>query len=287
MRTLATLALASFCLAFTAQATTPSPLVSEAASGDPDLGQGLQDGRVADVAFMDANGNGAVDAADPDEPVYLDADANHEVTYGDVRLTAFLRYAVGTGVDVANRDVGHALTPLSGWFAHDGSTWYLDGDSTATVTVADLRFGATVEKVRAGDAALGHALTAPASAKGSISWLDVNHDGRRALAEPLFLDTDPFTGGGLKVSIGDLRVTPQGAGLDDEATRPEVEQVVASHLAAPSGVGSAATSDAAAPAPPTWRTLDWILVVVGVANLAGFVVVGRLAAARHPKSPFK
>jgi len=36
-----------------------------------------------------------------------------------------------------------------------------------------------------------------------------------------------------------------------------------------------------------WRVLDWVLVVVGVANLAGLIVVGRLAAARSPRNPFK
>jgi len=55
--------------------------------------------------------------------------------------------------------------------------------------------------------------------------------------------------------------------------------------------GSSLPPAASAPAQPAqaagWRVLDWILVVVGVANLAGLVVVGRLAAGRSPRNPFK
>lgn len=269
------------------------PPLSEVGMGDPDLGQSLREASMAAVSFLDANNNGRLDVADPDEPVYLDLDASRVLGYGDLRLLPFLRYPAGSVVDLANRDAGRALASIPGWFARDGTTWYLDSDSSGTVSIADLRFTDTIEKVRLGDPYLGKTLTGTGTSRGTVAWSDPGNDGSRQALDPLYLDLGAVGPEGRKVSIGDLRITPQGMGLDDDANQTDVAAAVATAkatMAPPAPVTTAPSADAtSAPgpalAPSEWRTLDWVLVVVGVANLAGLVVVGRMATARQPRNP--
>jgi hypothetical protein len=289
-------ALAATLLLSAVPASAAEPLVAVVPRGDPDVGAAFAEARGAAFAFLDANGNTALDRADPDEPVYIDADGSRAVSHGDLRLTAFGRYPAGTVVELANRDFGRPLTVLIGWLAHDGDTWYFDADAGSKVSVGDLRLAAGgVEKVGPGDAMLNRGLEATPSPRGTLFHLDRDRDNARDALEPILIDQDASGAGYRTVSAGDLRFTPSGFGRDDEVTQQELRDAVAARgtqappgtgVPAGSGTGAGTVPVAEAPAPPTWRILDWILVVVGVANLAGLVVVGRMAAARRPKEPF-
>src|ERR1041385_5343063 len=114
----------------------------------------------AGLGYLDANANAHPDAATPQEPVYLDLDGNHQVSYGDLRLSAFLGYPAGAVVDLANRDVGRPLAAVPGWFATAGSAWFVDVDGSATVSIGDVRLDPFGAQVAAGDAALGTPLQA-------------------------------------------------------------------------------------------------------------------------------
>jgi hypothetical protein len=266
-------------LVVAAAAKAPS-LVAPVTGGDADLGTPLPSSFHFRVAYVDANGNGRVDSAAPDEPVYLDVDGSQTVSYGDIRLTEF-HYPAGTVVDLGNRDFGLKLSG-SGVLARAGSLWFADTDSTLTVSPSDVRLD-SFTKVLAGDADLGAPLDIPPSARGALWWHDADGDGRRGAMETLYVDMDPYAAGLRGVTVGDLRIVPGPFGVDDYVREGDLAGLV------PPAASPEAPLQAAVPvaqAEAGWRTLDWILVVVGVANLAGLVIVGRLAAARHPRNPF-
>lgn len=289
-------ALAVALLLSAVPALAQGPFFGVVLRGDEAIGTALVETRGAVFAFLDANGNAALDRSEPDEPIYLDADGNRAVSHGDLRLTPFGRYPSGSAVDLPNRDVGRTLTVMHGWLAHDGDTWYFDAADNR-VSVGDLRFGpAGVEKVGPGDAMLQRSLQATASPQGALFYVNADRDNVRDALEPLLVDHDASGAGYRTVSAGDLRFTPSGFGVDDEVTRQELQDALAARGqgssapggGGPSGTGaSAGTSASTGTPPPSWRILDWILVVLGVANLAGLVVVGRMAAARKPREPFK
>ncbi|MEA3191468.1 MAG: hypothetical protein QOD77_2050 [Thermoplasmata archaeon] len=248
----------------------------------------------ATIGFLDADGDNRVDEANPDEPAYVDVDHDGRASYGDIRLTAFAAYPAGTRVDFTSRDFGLTLAQPAGWFATGEEGWYLDFDFTGTVTEGDLRADGprAATKAHAGDSDLGDPLTQaqvgmlPAS---RIAVRDLDHDGRAGLDEPLYLDMDGAspTGGARRVSVGDVRIVPGKLSVDDGPTRAEFDDAVAQAAAGRDTEGNpvlaAEVQDTEAKA--SWRVLDWILVAVGVLNLAGLAIVYK--AATQPRHPFK
>jgi hypothetical protein len=283
------LALAALLLLALPASAAPAPFLAALKAGDTDLNQPLTT-FTAKVGYLDGNVNGSPDAAAPDENVYLDLDGSTSVSYGDLRLTPFDTYAAGTVVDLANRDVGRALASVdySVWFAHAGESWYLDMDSSRTVSVGDVRMAATAPgKVHAGDAALGTPLARPDGARtGSLGWWG---SGPRNPTGALYVDIDIFSTGNGRTSAGDLRLTPAGFAPDDAPTRAEFEQAQHAGTQTVSASGSAAPPASFGSAPSAWRALDWLLVGLAVLNLAGLVAVARrLEHLRGPpRNPFK
>lgn len=227
VRLLALAPAALLLAALPAQAAT-QPLLAAVEAGDADLGLGLAAFQPF-VDFNDVNGNGVADLGDPDETVYLDLDGDHTVSYGDVRLTAFLAYPALSVADTTNRDIGRVLKDLRGWFARDAAgAWYFDSDAGGAVNPGDLALtgAAPGTKVRPGSADIGTALT---GVQGTlppgqrIGWVDADRDSRRDGGEAIYVDLDANRA----VSRGDLRVTPGGLGLDNNPTRAEYEALAA------------------------------------------------------------
>jgi len=233
----------------------------------------------ASLGYVDANLNGRIDGLAPDEPVYLDVDHEGTVSYGDVRLTAFLDAPAGSTVDVTNRDYGLRLAQPTPWFSSTPSgAWYIDADSSGSVSAGDVRvWGDNAPgKVPPGDALAGTALKGAqvgASSFNRLAIRDTNGNGRYDVGEVLYLDVDNNMGGGSgRVSPGDLRITPAG---------PYTDPLAVANDGTPLATGTA--NNAAKATPDSWRSLDWILVALAVANLAGFVI---LARQNRPKNPF-
>lgn len=214
--------------ALPAQGAGPS-FAAPVRPGDGDLGTALIS-FLAPVGFVDANGNGAVDAVQPDEALYLDLDASRTVSFGDLRLTGFLTYAAGSSVDQSNRDFGRFLATPTGWFAHDGpQRWYFDSDASKTVSLADVRITGDAQgsKVRVGDPDAGAALTQVQAIanppKLRVGWADADRDNVRQLTEAVYLDVNLNS----EVDAGEVRFTTTGLGLDNEPTRGEFDAAVA------------------------------------------------------------
>lgn len=266
MRWTALFALAVVLLPASACAAT---LVAEVVGSDTDVGTELRTQRVP-FAFLDANGNGHLDTAQPREPVYLDVDGSGAVSYGDVRITPFGAYASNTQVDVANADAGRPLVAAPGWFARGNSGWVADLDNSGTVTIGDVRFTADGPMQVDGAQATGETLRVQGNA-GTLAT--------GSLARTLYLDVDQNSGGG-RVSAGDLRIVPGPMASDAAPAAPAANPAVPGQTTTVTG---AATTPAGKSAPDSWRPLDWVLVALAVANLAGLAI---LARAQRPKNPF-
>ena len=260
------------------QAQSGASLVQTVQIGDAQLGATLI-ALPAKVGFIDADNDGSIDGAAPQEPVYLDIAGDGRVSYGDMRLTRFGDYAPGTIVDVPNRDFGHNLGTPSGWFgAIQGQIATFDADFSGTVSAGDIRLDGT--HVLAGDADIGTTSTIIQGTTGSsqrVGFVDDNANGRRDRGENVFLDMDESTpGGSRKVSQGDIRFAIAGFGVEDSVSRAEFDAL---RTAAPGTDGGVAPDNRV-------TDFDWLLVSLAVVNLLGLAYVVR-AISKKPKNPFK
>ncbi len=249
-------------------ATADGALVTEVQASDSDNGMAFTNQRVY-VGFIDANGSGHPDLVDPREPVYLDLDASATVSYGDLRLTPFGAYAADTQVDVSNTDAGRTLASAPGWFARATDGWVIDVDNSATLTAGDVRLAAGGPVQVTGSLATGDALHTQGIA-GSL--------GVGAQPHVFYLDVAPGYGGAGPVAPGDLRIVPGPL-----AAEPKPQAPPAGDAATPSTTPAAAPGSAIG-VPDSWRTLDWVIVALTVANLAGLAI---LARPQKPRNPFK
>lgn len=241
------------------------------------------------VAFVDGDGDYRIDATNPDEPVYLDTNHDGMVSFGDVRLTTFGNYPRWSTVDLPNVDYGLKLTTTSGWFARDApGAWYFDSDASLTITAGDLRVTGPGGKVTQADAR-GAALTpvqqnVPQANRMAIK--DLNADGAYQPGETIYVDTDRNTGAGGTVSADDLRFTPGPLATDKVAAAPPPPPAGSGDTGSDAGSDTTTTIDGRTYVQQTastgWRTLDWILVALAVANLAAFVFVVRTVKPRNP-----
>lgn len=248
---------------------------------DPTLGQPLS-ATTSALTFLDADGDAQPDSEMPDEPVYLDMDASRDVSFGDVRLTAYGAYPAFTLVDVTNRDTGRRLVVASGWLGVDDGRWSADLDGSRTTSVGDVRLDGDSPgtKLRLGHDGLGHRLESPASAvgiTGQLDHVDANRDGRWGVGSALYLDVD----GDRIVSAGDLRLTPLGFGLDAEPSPAEVEAAL-QVLAAAEAARAAAAEEEGGWA--TWQTATLLAAFAALAIVAIVVVRSRRTAG--PRDPF-
>jgi hypothetical protein len=285
------LILASICL-LAAIVAISGPVAAQtgpgAASVEP--GDAAADQRITPincvVGFLDGDADYQIDATSPDEPVYLDTNHDGVVSFGDVRLTAFGSYARWSTVDLPNVDYGHKLTTTTGWFAREATgAWYFDSDASLTITAGDVRVTGPGGKVAQSDAR-GAALTPVqqnVAQTNRIAIKDLNADGAYQPGETLYVDTDRNTGAGGTVSADDLRITPGPLATDKATAAPPPPPPPGS-----SGTGSDTTTTidgrtyVQQTASTGWRTLDWILVGLAVANLAAFIFVVRTVKPRNP-----
>jgi hypothetical protein len=194
---------------FTFGALTPiTPIV---AASDTDVGTPLTafDG-VAPApveCFVDLDGSGGFT---PGEPIYRQAAAACvAVVAGNVRLTPFGAFPVGSIVAGGNPDVGNATAAFllgelyvdldgSGSFT-PGEPIYRDVDGNGAVSAGDLRLSVTT-----GDGDVTFLLTAfPAT----DLYVDADGFGTYSLGEVVYRDVD----GSVTVSGGDIRLTAFGA----------------------------------------------------------------------------
>lgn len=271
-----------------AHAATPSPLLRLVAPGESGIGDSLQPLN-AGVGYLDGNGNGKVDAADPNEPVYLDLDGSRSVSYADVRLTAFLDYPAGSMVAIANRDLGLSLGTPSGWFASSGGDWFLDFDYSASISAGDLRLSLQAgTKVLASDHDNGAPLEVAqgsVSANNRVNYVDRNGDRIRQAGEPIVLDMDENSPSGARhYSVGDLVVVASGF-----ATEPATSgSTVSGTTVVQGGTTTVLPGNNVASVQPEWRSTDWALLALTLLNLVGLIVVARnLSLAEKPRNPFR
>jgi hypothetical protein len=240
--------------------------IADVGGNDPDANASYTNNRAA-LGFLDGNGDGHLQVANPAEPVYIDLDNSNSVTYGDIRLTAFTPYAAGTRVDLTNVDAGRPLASVTGWFAKGADGWVADLDGSGTLSVGDLRFiGEVPRQAMPGDADLGLALTP----------LVGGHNFAMTTGGGLFLDVDVSGTGGGRVSPGDARITPGPFAKDTPSTATGATTTIAPDPLVKTTEGG-------------WRLLDGILVALAILNLAGLLFVVRSVNQLRgpPKSPFK
>jgi len=280
MRTVLLL-LAVVCLLALPAHALATPVLAQVKAGDADINATLENFQ-AGIGYYDGNVNGHFDTV-PDEPAYIDVDNSHSVSYGDLRLTAFAGHASGVSVLLADIDMGRPLAmPNNAWFLRttDGS-WAIDMDASSTLTAGDIVFPAgTPAKADAATPGLGGRLArVEGSQVGMLSSLHREHDADTVL----YAEMDSFTTGAGRVSAGDLRLTPAAAAAGAATTTGTAAS------GAMGGSDGAAAPAAATSAPPAWRTLDWLLVGVGVLNLVGLVAVARMVNHLRgpPRNPFK
>jgi hypothetical protein len=291
--TLLVAALAATALSLPAQAQ--SSTFSVVAQGDAADGRTLSTlAAGAGIGYFDADNDGAADPSSPTEPVYLDLDGSHSVSYGDVRLAAHGHYPAASTVDVTNADLSLPLTAPRGWLASTAqAAWYLDLDGNLQVSAGDLRlsdrFGG---HVGAGDGDVRTPLQAAQTATpsfGRIGYVDGNSNGRADAGEGLYFDLDASGAPGSgKVNAGDLRVAPGGPGLDDGPTRAEFDQATgkASATGGPGSTGGlTVVHDHETTRTSAWGTPETVLLVLALANLAGLAVLWRRDS--RPRNPFK
>jgi hypothetical protein len=285
---LAALALAALPLPALAQSAGFAATVGGSDSGVQQPLQGLN----TYLGYVDADGDARPEGGEPEEPVYLDLDGNRQVSYGDLRLTAVAGYPAGTSVVVGNQDFALALAVAPGWFARSGPNWFVDVDGDRAVSAGDLRLGASPSRVKSSDGDVRSGLEAVQTQMSQslrVGYLDLDNDGSRDPSEAVYLDLDPSGSPGIgKATAGDLRLTPTGPGLDDGPTRAEFE---AAGRASDDGSGDAGGDgvtlvggdrDGGGSA---WGTPETVLLILGLANLAGLSVLYRRSA--RPRNPFK
>ncbi|MGQ0534723.1 MAG: hypothetical protein ACT4PT_01475 [Methanobacteriota archaeon] len=212
-------------MAASVAAQTPD-VVAVVVASDADLFAALQlfAGR---FGFVDGNGNGAPDVAEPVETAYFDFDTSGTVSFGDLRLSPFFRYPAGSSVEYTNRDVGRPLVPSRGWIGRTvAGDWYVDIDASGGTSVGDVRLaGPTPGTMRPGEPDLGRPLVAEQNTipdAQRLGWVG-GPGTRRGVAAAVYADMNRD---GL-VSAGDLRFRPSGPGLDDEPTRAEADAATA------------------------------------------------------------
>lgn len=203
------------------------PVFTEVESGDDDANRAFSTTDAIDLVWVNFDTDNQVDPVDPAEPVYISLGFTAQANYGDVRLTDFLTYPVGTAVNYTNRDVGLETSELSGWFAQDGEgNWFIDADGDGEVSPGDLRLnvGGTVEHVRAGDAAIGRSLEEVQD--GVLAGNRVLHrdEGPSGVdwRDTFYLDLD----GNGQVNPGELRFQGSRLGIDDAPTGRAFEAAV-------------------------------------------------------------
>ncbi len=124
------------------------------------------------------------------------------------------------------------------------------------------------------------------SSLSRLGYLDLDSDNGRDAREPLIFDLDPNGSPGQgKATMGDLRLTPSGAAVDDSVSRAEFEAALAAAGVDATGAEPQRTPDADK---STWGTPETLLAVLGLANLAGLAFVyTKLRAGGAPRNPFK
>lgn len=284
-------AAALLLLASALAATAQVPAVSFSAVGQDDAANGrILSTLTVTLGYVDANANGRADPSSPAEPVYLDLDNSRTVTYGDVRLTPLGRYPAGSTVDVTNHDLHLTLVTPHGWVASTSQgAWLADLDANLQVSAGDVRLSGTFgEHVDASAGDRGAGLQAVQQATPTFSrvgYLDQDSDGRHDATEPLVFDLEPTgSAGSGRVSPGDLRLQPAGPGLDDGPSRAEFEALAAQGSAEDSGSVTVVDDDPAG-GRSAWGLPETVLLLLGVANLAGLAVLFRRSA--RPRNPFK
>lgn len=252
-------------------------LHSRVVSGHADMGASLIH-TPAKVGYLDADLDGTIDAATPDEPVYFDLDGNGRVTYGDMRLTPFGAYPAGTLVNLTNRDYGLILATPQGWFAfRDGNLAAFDADFSGTLSLGDVRLDGT--KPRAGDPDMGQTLVLAQTASPSqrVGYLDRNNDRLRQFDEPIYLDMDTHLASGMgKVSEGDIAIRLGMFGEENHVTRAEFDALKTTPAGQPGGI--------AAPTGP--GMFQYLLVALALLNLGGLVYVVREVNRMKPRNPY-
>jgi hypothetical protein len=280
--------------AWAAPALAQGSIFAVIAQGDPANGRTLA-GLTAGIGFFDANGNGRADPMAPAEPVYLDLDGSRSVSYGDVRLTGYGGYPAGSTADVTNGDLTLALAAPQGWIASTPqAAWYVDVDGDRQVSAGDVRLsGAFGSHVGASDGDLRTGLR-PAqqatSSLGRLGYLDADSDGTHDATEAIVFDLDASGSADAgRVTAGDLRLTPSGPGLDDGPTRAEFDQATGKSATGGSGSGSTGgvtiVDHGEASQGSGWGLPETVLLVLGLVNLAGLVVLSRRTS--RPRNPFK
>lgn len=214
-------------------AAQEDPVFTEVASGDDDANRAFSTTDAVDLVWVNFDGDNDVDPVQPAEPVYVSLSFTTGVNFGDVRLTDFLTYPTGTVVNYTNRDAGLTAKELPGWFARDSADrWFLDGDDDGQVSVGDLRLntGATPERVRAGDAAVGRSVEQVQGGVLEANRILHRDEGPSGVdwEDTFYLDLD----GNGQVNPGELRFQGSRLGIDDAVTargfQDEVQRLEAS-----------------------------------------------------------
>jgi hypothetical protein len=131
---------------------------------------------------------------------------------------------------------------------------------------------------------VGTALAFPPSNLGlhAVALRDSNGNGRRDEGEPIWLDMDSNDpSGGSHVTVGDVRITPQGVGLDGAPTRAEFNDA----LQAAGVKDTGGDYHASTATPQTRATIALALSGVALVLAAYAAVLARRQA--RPKNPFK
>lgn len=251
----------------------PPTLLAFVATGDPAIGTPMSVS-FARIGFLDTNGDGFANDAQPDEPFYFDVEGDYGVSFGDVRLTRFLNYPAGSSVDFTNRDFGHRLAfPGTSWVGRDASDrLFFDADGLRIVSPGDVRLTGqnSGTKVRLGDPEIGQALrnpqeTVPAPAR--LGFADNDGDARPDIDEAIYLDTD----GNRHVSRGDLRVARSAPAPDNDPTRTEFEALQEEQ--ADQRARSGALAEEAAAVENRMNAWNAGLLLLGVLNGVGLVAL--------------
>lgn len=201
-------------------------VVTEVQAGDDDANRGGSTVQI-NVVFVDADGDGSLDAVNPDETVYLNFGGDNRVSFGDIRLTGFLTYPSGTAVNYTNRDLGLTVETIDGWFARDGQgNWYIDVDDDGTVDVGELalQVGEGIHQVQRGDGSVGTSVEpvqdtfTPAE---RFIYVDRGPTGVD-WADRFYLDLD----GSQQANPGELRFEASRLGIDDSPTGREFQAAI-------------------------------------------------------------
>lgn len=225
-RHIAALSVLSLILAAVPANAQTQPLVTEVAAGDDDVNRGGSPVSIR-IVFADADGDGGLDASDPDETVYLSLGGGERVGFGDIRLTSFLTYPSGTAVNYTNRDLGLQTDTIDGWFAQDAQdNWYVDVDGDGRVDIGELAVepGEGIRQVARGDDAVGTSVEEVQSAFTAAERFIYTDRGPSGVdwADRFYLDLD----GNQQANPGELRFEAERLGIDDNPTGREFSAAV-------------------------------------------------------------